>query len=97
VALVRAATGGVEMRGCAARSATDTDDDGEPDLFPAVGPGERVCFEIVPATNTSVPATLVPQVFRARLEVVGEGFTPLDERTVQFLVPPRIPDPGEPF
>jgi hypothetical protein len=54
-----------------------------------------VCFDIIPRMNDSVPATLVPQVFRAQINVIGDGFTPLDDRVVYFLVPPRIPDPNE--
>jgi hypothetical protein len=71
------------------------DDDLFHDTFQRVTPGLPVCFDIVPRMNTTVPATLVPQVFRARIEVLGDGFTPLDERVVYFLVPPRIPSPGE--
>jgi len=37
----------------------------------------------------------MPQLFRARVDVVGDGFTPLDSRIIFFLVPPRIPDPNE--
>ncbi len=71
------------------------DDDSYPDTFQRVTPGSPVCFNIIPKMNTTVPATLVPQVFRARINVIGDGFTPLDNRVVYFLVPPRIPAPGE--
>jgi len=59
-----------------------------------VTPGAPVCFDILPRMNTTVAPTLVPQVFRAQINVIGDGFTPLDDRVVYFLVPPRIPDPG---
>lgn len=39
--------------------------------------------------NTTVMPTADPQVFRARLTVRGDG-SPLDDRIVYFLVPPRI-------
>ncbi len=45
--------------------------------------------------NTTVMPTLDPQLFRARIDVLGDGFTPLDNRDVYFLVPPRIADPQE--
>lgn len=71
------------------------DADSFPDTFLRVTPGSPVCFDIIPRMNTTVPATLVPQVFRARINVIGDGFTPLDSRVVFFLVPPRVPAPGE--
>ena len=30
----------------------------------------------------------------AQINVIGDGFTPLDHRVIYFLVPPRIPDPN---
>ncbi len=71
------------------------DGDPYPDTFQRVTPGTPVCFDIIPKMNSSVPPTLSPQLFRARINVLGDGFTPLDDRTVFFLVPPRIPDPNE--
>ncbi len=94
---VTAVVDGDRGRGCTASVSLDLDDDGTPDAFEGVGPGERVCFEIETRPNSSVEATLAPQVFLATLVVLGDGFTPLDERRVFFLVPPRIPDPGVPF
>jgi hypothetical protein len=64
------------------------------DTFNRVTPGSPVCFDIVPRINTTVEPTLEPQLFRAQINVVGDGFTPLDHRVVYFLVPPHIPDPG---
>jgi hypothetical protein len=72
------------------------DDDTFPDTFQRVTPGSPVCFDIVAKTNTTVTPTTSPQVFRARIEVVGDGFTPLDARDVFFLVPPRIEIPMMP-
>lgn len=71
------------------------DADGYPDTFQNVTPGAPVCFDIVPRMNTTVMQTLVPQLFRAQIDVIGDGFTPLDNRIIYFLVPPRIPDPNE--
>ncbi len=58
-------------------------------------PGTPVCFDIIPKVNATVMPTLVPQLFRARIDVIGDGFTPLDNPLIYFLVPPRIPDPNE--
>ncbi|NIS37085.1 MAG: hypothetical protein GWN07_39725 [Actinobacteria bacterium] len=77
-------------RGCAARTGEDTDADGFPDTFRAVTPGEPVCFDIVVKQNDTVMPTGDPQLFRATLRVLGDGFTELDSRDVFFLVPPEI-------
>ena len=71
------------------------DSDAFPDTFRSVRPGQPVCFDIVTKSNVSVMPTLVPQIFEAQINVIGDGFTPLDDRVVYFLVPPRIPDPNE--
>ncbi|MDQ3034483.1 MAG: VWA domain-containing protein [Myxococcota bacterium] len=71
------------------------DGDAFPDTFQRVTPGSPVCFDIIPRMNTTVMPTLDPQLFRARINVIGDGFTPLDTRIVYFLVPPRVPDPNE--
>jgi hypothetical protein len=71
------------------------DADSFPDTFERVTPGTPVCFDIFPRSNTSVMPTLDPQLFRARINVIGDGFTPLDTRVIYFLVPPRVPDPNE--
>ena len=71
------------------------DGDSFADTFLDVTPGAPVCFDIIPKQNDTVPATLVPQIFRAQINVIGDGFTPLDDRVVYFLVPPRIPNPDE--
>jgi len=71
------------------------DGDSVPDTFQNVRPGQPVCFDIVPRMNTTVMPTLDPQLFRARIDVLGDGFTPLDDRDVYFLVPPRIADPQD--
>ncbi len=70
----------------------DTDADGFADLFLDVLPGTPVCWKLVPKSNTTVMATDVPQLFRATIEVFGDGVTLLDTRDVYFLVPPEIPD-----
>ena len=59
--------------------------------------GERVCFDIIVKDNVTVMPTLEPQLFRGTINVLGDGFTPLDERDVFFLVPPTIMDPGGPI
>jgi len=77
-------------RGCAARMGEDTDADGFPDTFRAVTPGDPVCFDIIVKQNDTVMPTADPQLFRATLRVLGDGFTELDSRDVFFLVPPEV-------
>ncbi|MEQ9076045.1 MAG: hypothetical protein RLP09_19455 [Sandaracinaceae bacterium] len=67
----------------------DGDGDGRADVFAALVPGTPVCWDVHPARNDTVPRTVEPQVFEARLTVFGDG-SPLDSRIVYFLVPPRI-------
>ena len=71
------------------------DADAYPDTFQRVTPGSPVCFDIIPKMNVTVMPTLVPQLFRAQIDVIGDYFTPLDNRIIFFLVPPRIPAPNE--
>ncbi len=70
--------------------AEDADGDGVVDTFSAVPAGTPVCFDIVARQNDTVEATDAPQLFRATVEVIGDGVTVLDERDVFFLVPPRV-------
>ena len=59
------------------------------DVFVAVTAGTKVCFEVIPAVNTTVPPKTSAQFFKAFINVVGlPGNTPLDQRSVLFLVPP---------
>jgi hypothetical protein len=74
----------------------DTNGDGFPDTYISVLFGTPVCWRVIPKTNVTVMPTAAPQVFRANIEVYGDGVTLLDERTVFFLVPPVIPMPGGP-
>jgi hypothetical protein len=69
--------------------------DGFADTFDAVQPGNRVCWDVLVRRNTFVEATREPQVFRARLTVRGDG-SPVDARTVYFLVPPDVEIPDVP-
>ncbi len=94
---IEARAAGDGTRGCAARPAVDTNGDGFADTFMDVTAGERVCFDIIVKDNVTVMPTLEPQLFRGTINVLGDGFTPLDERDVFFLVPPTIMDPGGPI
>jgi hypothetical protein len=67
--------------------------DGYDDTFDAVLPGNRVCWDVVARRNSFVEPTEEPQLFRARLTVRGDG-SPIDQRVVYFLVPPRIDTHG---
>ena len=61
-----------------------------PDVFTSVLPGTTVCFDIYPRMNETVEPEEEPQIFRAFIHVLGDGFTLLDTRDVYFLVPPVI-------
>ena len=86
---IEANTVGVPGR-CDAVPAVDTNGDGYRDTFQGVRPGTPVCFDIIVKQNDTVPPTAMPQMFRANLQVLGDGFTPLDTRDIFFLVPPLI-------
>lgn len=74
----------------------DTNMDGLDDAFSAVLPGTSVCWDVVPNRNDDIqePSTS-PLVYKALLTVFGDG-SPLDDRTVFFLVPPRVEVPQGP-
>lgn len=73
----------------------DTNSDTFPDRYVDVQPGTPVCWRLFPKMNTTVMPTAEPQLFKATVEVYGDGVTLLDTREVFFLVPPEIatPDP----
>lgn len=75
---------------CAMLPTEDATGDGVHETYPAVTPGTRVCWDVVPRMNTTVMPEALPLIFRARLTVRGDG-SPLDSRLVYFLVPPRPP------
>jgi hypothetical protein len=90
---LRAMEEGHAAAGCPAVEAKDSDGDGIKDTFLNVTVGTKVCFEVIPAKNTTVPAEYEPQFYNAFVDVVGvQGSVQLDRRTVLFLVPPK--DPG---
>jgi hypothetical protein len=79
---------------CAAGlSDQDSNSDGFDDYYVDVRAGTPVCWKVVSKQNTTVPATNEPQLFRATVEVYGDGVTVLDSRDVYFLVPPASFDP----
>ena len=69
----------------------DLDTDSIDDVFLDVLPGTPVCFDIIPAMNTTVEPTPEPQLFMAYIDVIGDSVTTLDTREVYFLVPPDEP------
>jgi hypothetical protein len=71
--------------------------DGKDDTFLDVSGGVRVCFDVVPKSNTTVMPARDPQLFRARIDVYGDDITVLDDRAVWFVVPPKPPVPGGPM
>jgi hypothetical protein len=68
------------------------DADAAPDEFVGVRTGTPVCWTLVTRPNTTVPPGDEPQLFKATIEVKGDGVTVLDTRDVYFLVPPRPVD-----
>ncbi len=70
----------------------DTNADTFKDKYVQVVTGTPVCWKVVSRPNISVPATDQPQVFRATVQVFGDGITLLDTRDVFFLVPPKPAD-----
>ena len=73
-----------------ANNLTDTDTNGDTykDKYLQVRTGTPVCWKVVSKPNTTVPATQVPQLYRATITVFGDGVTQLGQRDVYFLVPP---------
>ncbi len=67
--------------------ASDTDGDGFKDAIPFLIPGTPACWDLVPARNTLVEQTDLPQVFAAEVGIEGDD-SPLDQRRVYFIVPP---------
>jgi hypothetical protein len=67
--------------------------DGIDDVFTGVLPGTTVCFDIYPIRNDIVPATEEVQIYQAEIDVIGDGYTVLDTRSVFFLIPPEIEEP----
>jgi hypothetical protein len=66
----------------------DTDANSHDDAFPQLLPGIPVCWDVHPVPmNTTVPPTDEPQLFIAKLKVLGDGSL-VDGRNVYFLVPP---------
>lgn len=84
--------------GCASGLATEDRlaMDGLDDTFVGVKPGTKVCFDVIAKMNKTVKPDAKPQLFKARIDVVGDGVTTLDSRQVWFLVPPVPPKPGVP-
>lgn len=67
----------------------DTDLDGYQDAYPGLLPGIPVCWDVHPIPiNTTVPPKPEPQLFVAKLKVLGDGSL-VDDRDVYFLVPPE--------
>jgi hypothetical protein len=83
--------------GCAKGLGTDDRlaSDGIDDTFVDVTPGAKVCFDVIAKENTTVKPAGKPQLFKARIDVMGDGVTTLDSRQVWFLVPPVPPKPGD--
>jgi hypothetical protein len=75
---------------CTAGLTTDDIDlDGYEDAYPDLLPGIPVCWDVHPVpVNTTVQPKPEPQLFVAKLKVLGDGSL-VDDRDVYFLVPPK--------
>lgn len=90
---LRAMDEGNPANSCPPMAARDDNGDGIKETFVNVTVGTPVCFEVIPAQNTTVMPEQVAQFFNAFIDVIGvQGNIQLDKRTVLFLVPPK--DPG---
>ena len=87
---IRALGEGDPMNGCPKLTTTKSNASlTYDDVFVGVTAGTSVCFEVIPAMNTTVMPTATAQFFKAFINVVGlPGNTALDQRSVLFLVPP---------
>ena len=80
---------GYPASSCPPHAAKDSGGKGYKDMFTAVVVGTPVCFEVIPAMNTSVKPKAQAQFFNAFIDVLGmPGSVKLDQRKVLFLVPP---------
>jgi hypothetical protein len=61
--------------------------DGRPDSFTSVPPDTPVCFDIHVKANTTIPSCEEPQTYPCDIDLVGDGGTILDTRTLNFLIP----------
>lgn len=87
---LRAMDEGNASLGCPVAATSDSDGDGVNDTFLGVTAGTPVCFEVIPAVNTTVPPEVDPQFYNAFIDVIGvQGNLNLDRRSVLFLVPPK--------
>ncbi|NUP12795.1 MAG: hypothetical protein HOW73_42700 [Polyangiaceae bacterium] len=67
----------------------DTNADSYQDAYPDLLPGIPVCWDVHPVlTQTTVPPKTEPQIFIAKLRVLGDNSL-VDDRDVYFLVPPK--------
>lgn len=66
----------------------DTNGDATPDTFVGVEPGSVVCFNVVVKTNQMVPPAGEAQYFSADLQIIADGISVLESRSVHFRVPP---------
>lgn len=76
--------------------ARDSNADSFLDEFVDISVGTPLCWKLVTKPNLTVPQLERPQLFRARVDVVGDGITVVDSRDIFFLVPPQaFDDPVE--
>ncbi|WP_156041152.1 hypothetical protein [Chondromyces apiculatus] len=68
--------------------------DGVNESARGVVPGQKICFQVVPKSNTTLPQQAMPQVFKATLSVKARVGTNQNElllgtpREIAFIVPP---------
>jgi hypothetical protein len=78
---------------CAGGLATADDDaDSIPDRFVDVPAGTTACFDVVPTKNETIPGCPDVTIWKAFLDIFGDGESSLDTRTVYFAIPPNMLD-----
>lgn len=66
----------------------DSDSDGIDDTFEDVPSDTCVCFDVIPKTNSIVPATDELQVYKVKIEITRGNGILLSEHNVYFVIPP---------
>lgn len=75
--------------GCTDALAEDTNSDGHSDTYVAAQTGLPLCWKIVPGANAQPAPVGAPDVYTARVRVLGQGGASLDTRRIFIVVPPK--------
>jgi hypothetical protein len=80
------------LAGCGpATNTIDGDNDGDPETYPGVLPGSKICWRMEFGSNTMIsPGTSVKFV-RARLDLRSREANAVDRRLLLIAIPPQVP------